>query len=1131
MSSILGSSEPEVELFFVFLKKQSLMMDIIEFLSVVEFREQLLMRTKLAVMLTFGVVQDWVIFLYDCVVCGMGMCLLGWICSLIVRSGYRVNQLNGNNGEATNGDDLDRGQLDNAAQFPPLDTKDKRSSRGQHHSKKRAIGREGSNNENAGRRMSDKGKGDKKEPIQVKKERPSEKVICMGIEEPFGWDGKECYFKRGFNDCTNKGGKVFKRLCANSLLNKVKTSGLGFIEVFTDVNETDDLRLVTVLKSPWSHERVDTTFVHEGMRFEPSLYYVFQPALEMLKKKFSSTLISESMVNGMLAALNREFVTPDEMCLLPTISYYVHASHKKNFLISRTNVSRTKVVTMDRESEKYMSVLNLARNNECVVRFDSIDCSVKDKYPGRDDCLVTRFNDGERTCWSGNIETQYSADDPTSYPHFLYSEEDANSGKYYRSQFLSFDSNDTQPFVTYSVNAHNASKALKRMAGARETHKYDHYLSSLQYSAFAEVLNRSYGGKEFYDSNRDFFSIGRLEPRFKNDLFSKWIVGPHKWDKQLLVESEVLFEDTLNRRVTYLDPYQERPKAGVVPVFNSTQELLRRMEIEGMGVNEKLYSGELAFNTYSAWASSLYATEWDDAAEMRDWMHWEHDGLPVYQGGAYELNLVHERMAVGFATLNGNHRLGKVQAYAEDHPNWIYLEGWQRYLTFLDCESDRSWHASISHVKKKLREMFVSSEVVHTPTDIMVKAVNAKVKKEFAKYGKVPRLFVTYDAGCMYANELPEYSKICLDGTYSGVCNGVTTEVCIFAKPGSNKLKTELTNAVSAMGRKNFLNILIYSDDSVWSGNVNGVDFAFNVDISSCDSGNKAGVFGLVYILLSNFRQDLALGLVSQCAKTIHLVNPECKEERMEVEMATYFEGSGTVLTTILNHVAMYMVGQVATVLFGQRRQLLRDWTDVKKLIMECGVLFGHVLSVEECIEGSSFCPEKIQFLKRSPIMTVDGDYIPCMNYGTIFRSFGSVEGDMVAEMVGLEPKDFSAMGWDERWDLFGSRVVAGLINEPSSIVLQALRQRYPLTPKRFDTWSDVTFGNERLQIGGFEMTGVSEGGKVTLDNMSLTRRYDTSVQEMEMLASQILASKFGDVFPSAAVGAFFKIDYGLGSY
>lgn len=1069
-----------------------------------------------------------------------------------------ASQLNGSNGEWTNTDDMpvDDGlkQMSNAKKHVTIN--DCRISKAHEFQKKVSGGR--NDGDNATRRVKEKEKVNKttppkKEEPTPKEQRPFKRIICLE-DEKFGWDGKDIYNKLYGGCCVNKRtGKVHETGRSNNLYNKVKQAGLGYLDQFTDEQSTDDSSERSVLQTPWIHETVTNRFIHESMQFDECQYHVFIPAMEILKKKFSSTQITESLVNGMVACLNREFNLVDDSLLLETINCYVHLSHRKNYLLSKTNISKTKVKVVDRMDEKYLSVLNLERTNDDILKFQSVDCKVADVYKGRTDCLITRIFNKEKTHWTGNNDEQYNEDDPDSYPKFLNYDDEAKSDGYYRSQFLSFDSPNTKPFVTYSVNATNACKALKRMAGARESQDYDHYLSTLQYASFMEVVNREYDGEQFYIDNQQFFINGRIDVKCKKGQLDKLLVGPKIWSLKTTpdIPAEI-------RRSSYLSPYEFRPASRYdKPVFRDpglVQRSLQVLEDADIVVEKVLYENDFQSGDYFGWiGKTVFFDSTVDPKKttelpctLRNWMSHKvitvddqdvetivdrFGDLPIFRGNSYELNMVHDRMAFGFKELEGCHNIDKINTYVESHPNWIYMEGWLNYLTHLDCESDRTWHAAITHVKKKLRKIFVAEQLVHTPTDVMVKAVNAKVKKEFAKFGKVPRLFVTYDAGCMYANELPEYSKICLDGTYVGVCNGVTTEVCIFAKPGSERLRTELNKSVNAMGRRNYLNILIYSDDSVWTGNVNGIDFAFNVDISSCDSGNKAGVFGLVYILLSKFRADLALGLVTQCAQPISLTNPECKDERMEIQMATYFEGSGTVLTTILNHVAMYMVGQVATVLFGQRQSLLRSWTDVKTLIMECGVLFGHVLSVEECIDGSSFCPEKIQFLKRSPILTEDGHYVPCMNYGTIFRSFGSVEGDLVAEMVGLEAKEFSAMGWDDRWELFGSRVVAGLVNEPNSVILQALRERYPLVPKRFNAWSEVKIGHDRIQMGGFEMAGFGEGGKVTLDEMSLTRRYGCSVYEMEMLASQIRASKFGDVFPSTAIGSFFKTDYGLGEY
>lgn len=1007
------------------------------------------------------------------------------------------SSLNGNNGEATNEDDHVR--VSRAIEYQ------KKVSGGRNDPddfSRRPVG----NKQAAARRVATK-------PVKVQDEKPApppiEKLVyCTPFKQ--GWDGKQLYeYVYGTHLCKGcNNGVLVKRIdSAHQVLDNVVKSDIGWVERYTQPYPEVQTQTCFVI-SPWEEKVLPGDFTWEGNDFTEQVYDVFKPALNFLRQKFSTLVISESLVNGMQASLNREF--GDRVDLNPTIQYYVHYAHHKNYELSTQFVVKNKPITKNRIEESYISSLGIERSEREVVRFNSVDCEIADEYKGRVDCCIT-YKDKK---WSGSDPLSFDPVNPESYPKFDTSEADANSFKYYRSVFVRYDGKDIKPFVTYSVNAKNACKALKRMAGCRETQEYDHYLSSLQYSAYAEVLNRSGGVDEYLETHNAFFSYGRARVVTKNvsvaigireSVIDKFIVGPDNWANQNR-------NDGSNFKLSYLTPYLTRPSDyDLRPLINLDYRSPADPRFKNPGV----------------WDLIDIRRCCSQPGELRSWVK-DAVGPSVYTGCAAELNIVHQCMYDGFKLLREAHCRDSIDKYASRNPDWLYFEGYSKFLTMMDCESDRNFHAAIKHVKKALRMMYVQNQRFHTPVDIMVKTVNAKVKKEFAKFGKVPRLFVTYDAGCMFANELPEYSKVCLDGTYSFTEGDVTINVTIFAKPTTDKLRTLLAECITAMRKQNHLNILIYSDDSVWSGNINGVDFAFNVDISSCDSGNKMGTFGLVYDLLSRFRVDLAVGLMAQCAQTMSLVNPENKEEVMKIQMATYFEGSGTVLTTILNHVAMYMVSMAAVAIFGLRRHTVFNWTDVESMIKESGVCFGHVLTVEPCLDELNFCPEKIQFLKRSPLQTVKGDYVPCLNYGTIFRGFGSLEGDMVAEMVGLSVEEFRVLSWSERWDLFASRVVAGLVHEPSSLVLDALRSRFRSTPKHFDAWSGVDYGNDRIQYGGVIETGQVSGREDVIDPVSLARRYGCSVFDLEQLVSIINASKFGDVIPSEAVSCFACVDYGV---
>lgn len=997
--------------------------------------------------------------------------------------------LNGNNGEATNSDDHVRVRPAHRYQRP---VNGGRNDPNDHRERQAGV-----NRANAGRRVAEQAR-----QAAAQDQRKEKVVFCT--DDKLGWDGVQFYRKLvGQPRCIGLKTGDFLRASdvPGELFTFVFKSDVGYLERYI-VDQPDKELKTTCILTPWDDLIAEGGFEWEGHNFSRMQYTVFLPALAFLRKKFSTNVISETLTNGMLAGLNREFGL--DIDLVPTVQYYVHKAHHTNWLLARDFVTRTKPIVRDRIEESYSSSLNLERSEKQVVIFRSQDCLVPDAYFGRTDCCITL--NGNK--WSGMNPDQFDPNNADSYPKFATAAPDANNEKYYRSVYMRFDGNDVPPFVTYSVNARNACKSLKRMAGARESQAYDHYLSSLQYACYGEILSRCYDVRDYLSEHQSFFSVGRaaVETRMNPELgavvITKFEVGPENWQ---------VSDDVLNHKLGYVTPFAVRPSS-----FHS---------------KPTCGGGEAQLLDIFQAGGFYYLMDYvqTDRPRLRDWMDKTLYGdLACYTGSALELNAIYQFMSDSFQVLRDKHNFSTVGQYAETHPNWLYLDGFLNYLTMLDCESDRCWHASIKHVKKVLRKMYVEEQYVHLPTDVMVKTVNAKVKKEFAKFGKVPRLFVTYDAGCMFANELPEYSKVCLDGSYDLRYRDLTANVVIFAKPSGAKLKDELTNCINSMRMRNHLNVLIYSDDSVWSGNINGVDFAFNVDISSCDSGNKLGTFGLVYDLLRNFRQDYAVGLMSQCAQTINLVNPEDKDECMRIQMATFFEGSGTVLTTILNHVAMYMIGSAAVSLIGLRMSSIRDWVDIRKLIMEAGVLFGHVLTVDACLDEANFCPEKIQFLKRSPLRTVKGDYVPCLNYGTIFRGFGSLEGDLVSDMVGLSVEEFKCMSLAERWDLFASRVVAGLVNEPDSVILRALRTRFSLAPKNHDSWSEVTFANERLQHGGIIEAEVDDNGKDVIDDLSLACRYGCTVYDLEVLASQIMNSEFGDVYPSEAVSAFAETDYGV---
>lgn len=909
---------------------------------------------------------------------------------------------------------------------------------------------------------------------EEKKEEPVVKIVrplmnTLGYE--IGWDGKQAFKFQGGKAVGLTDGLVLDVVPENTMVPKVVKSAPGYLSTKSDGELT--VRAV----SAFEVIEFNTQFSFEGRTYLPRQYYVFKPFFTFLQTKVSTPNCTDTHRNMAFASANRHFgAFCEHDVFVMTYSYYVHYNM---FRVWRMQTGFGKVVVEDRDRliDSEMVRYGEVKMDGHIGRHGSMDCPLVDDYPFREDCVLV-FKDANLA----REPVYYSAHEvkparPDTYPRFETSEPNANSSRYTRSIYTGFYPEDATPFVMYSVNAKNACKALKRMCGARQNSAFESNLSALQYASFSVIYKDS-----------DLFWKGNDDDAWRSR-----------------------FEAIAN--IEYLKGE------------NSTR-LYDNIQVGNVGKLEKLSFGRVRkfmpvkykfpYRVVKGWVYDEVIT---DSGPILDWF-----------SSNVCLSKIHNQMRLGFELLLGQFNYDNLDDYYHDHPDWIYGPNYVKHTTMVDYQESREELADVPHLKRLLRKWFVQKTIIHTPDDNMTKFVEAKVKKEFAKQGKAPRLYVTYDGGCMYANELPEYAKICLHGVRSFDHNGVHFDILIYAKPKTVELERCFNRLIRSMSGNNEVVILIYSDDSVWTGNVNGVEFAFNVDISSCDSGNKSGVFGLIFMLLSQFSPELAVGLVSQCSNVIKLKNPEDSDEECEIHMHSLFEGSGTVLTTILNHVAMYMIANAAVVLIGEMKQGLTHWEQISELIVKSGESFGHVLSVEPAKSHLGFIPEKIQFLKRSPLQLTNGKYIPVMNYGTIFRGFGSIEGDLTADMIGMSVVEFAQLGMEERGNVFLSGVVAGLKNEPTSIILSALRRRFSRLPGSLASgWENLDQNKFLLQSSNVHGSESPDHAGGMVSSESLCRRYDLDTSQLAALAGKINNCRVGHIYPDACVGSFARVDYGCG--
>jgi len=279
----------------------------------------------------------------------------------------------------------------------------------------------------------------------------------------------------------------------------------------------------------------------------------------------------------------------------------------------------------------------------------------------------------------------------------------------------------------------------------------------------------------------------------------------------------------------------------------------------------------------------------------------------------------------------------------------------------------------------------------------------------------------------------------------------------------------------------------------------------YNVDISSCDKGNGPLMFSILGTLLSQINESRALMLISQCQLPIWFVNPSALDEKLVVEFDSCFEGSGTVLTTVLNHIAMLMIVCASASLLQRDTNVL----NIVDILQAGALLVGHAVTVDD----TGGVIEKIQFLKHSPMLCTDGLYHAVRNFGCILRNLGTCEGDLTSTQLNMSYQQFKLLPIADRCDIYVSQQIAGLVHEPGNCILTALRERFH-TPVEHSI-NEHYFNNE------------GECG-LELVQESLVNRYGGDEWEYEYLTSSLRSIAIGDMISSTLVEKFFAIDYGL---
>lgn len=351
--------------------------------------------------------------------------------------------------------------------------------------------------------------------------------------------------------------------------------------------------------------------------------------------------------------------------------------------------------------------------------------------------------------------------------------------------------------------------------------------------------------------------------------------------------------------------------------------------------------------------------------------------------------------------------------------------------------------------KKMERQRMVQGTILETNVrDKVIISVKDEIAKSSGSEAKMPRLFTSYGVGCCLAPGLPDVAKKHMNGWY--MFNVGSLPVCLIAYtlPKTTELELLFNELISAtMRTDNYLCVAFYSDDSCYAGCINGVRFGYNVDISSCDSSNGVPIFYSVISMLNSIDSSMAPLLLEQCCQPLRFNVSEDSSKNFSIKPPGVFEGSGTVLTTVLNHSAS--VGIAICTALTLSGKIDRDQAiNIEQAIVDGGMLMGHKITVASIEVGGGLEPSKFQFLKYSPMLAQHRTsgvvkYIPVRNMGCIVKGFGQLKEPMQARQINVSVSRFNVMTMSEKFDLFLSGVVKGYCNEPETPLLSALRTRF----------------------------------------------------------------------------------------
>jgi len=427
-------------------------------------------------------------------------------------------------------------------------------------------------------------------------------------------------------------------------------------------------------------------------------------------------------------------------------------------------------------------------------------------------------------------------------------------------------------------------------------------------------------------------------------------------------------------------------------------------------------------------------------------------------------------------------------------------------LLVYDFMTFRYYYGHFPHDKLKLRRRIAEEwpGSLRMADPVMCRIIKAEVKDEACRPKKPPRLYFSLGLDApMYGGECAAVAKEAMKGERV-IDFGVFKAYLEFV---DQNRPTDIKSVFNHVHKRLFsrepcVSFVFFSDDSFLVHNLWGVPVIWNLDISSCDTSNGFGVFYLVgcFMRSCGVPDEKMLGLLEQCTKPFRATNPDNRDEWFQAEFLSYYQISGTVLTTLINNWANLLVISAICA-------ALLSGADRREVVEEFVAAAGYVVTIEECAEF-----EELTFLKRHPCRTRDGDWAAPICLGTMIRSFGVIQPQLDVNTVP------NSAGWtmEKRARAFLGAVAACWVNEPDQPFIAALTTAFP-------SFHHVNLSTDQLKHSARKFKDFSE-----LDIVSLCRRYHIFTSEYDALCAALTNSQIGDMVTLPVVDVILRQDYAL---